>query len=70
MPVKCTVLCASPQGSTVLEHGHLVVLGWGKSQTDIRKLEIILSQLCAAYRGQGGRTIAVLTMVGRLEWWW
>lgn len=49
------------QGSKVLEAGHVVVLLWGSSQRDVSKLETVVRQLCAAYRGSGGTTIAVLS---------
>ncbi len=62
----CPPAAACAQGSKVLEYGHVVVLLWGSSQADVKKLETVLTQLCAAYRPEGGRTLVVLSQREKL----
>ena len=49
------------KGGRVYERGHTLVLGWMQSQLDIAVLFKLLSELCLAYRPEGGRTFVMLT---------
>ncbi|KAK9811837.1 hypothetical protein WJX72_011041 [[Myrmecia] bisecta] len=55
------------QGGRVFETGHIVVLSWGQSQHDIEVVWKILSQICLAYRNEGGRVVVVLSQTAKLE---
>ncbi|KAK9803748.1 hypothetical protein WJX73_000566 [Symbiochloris irregularis] len=53
-------------GSPVYERGHVVILGWLENQRDEEVLWKLLTQLCQAYRNDGGKVIVILTRVPKL----
>ncbi|PRW58011.1 hypothetical protein C2E21_3586 [Chlorella sorokiniana] len=56
------------RGCAVFETGHTVILAWCESSRGIAQLTRILTQLCAANRGDGGGVVVVLTQHrGKLE---
>lgn len=55
------------RGSPVYETGHVLILGWCKSQRDLETVRKILQQLCLAYSSEGGTTVVVLTQREKLE---
>ncbi|KAI7839964.1 hypothetical protein COHA_006285 [Chlorella ohadii] len=56
------------RGCAVYETGHTVVLAWCESSRGIAQLTRILTQLCAANRGDGGGVVVVLCQHrGKLE---
>ncbi|CAK0782676.1 hypothetical protein CVIRNUC_005871 [Coccomyxa viridis] len=55
------------RGSQVYEEGHILVLAWAETQRDREVIWKILSQLCLAYRNEGGRVIVVLSLVPKTE---
>ncbi|CAL8470852.1 g10394 [Coccomyxa elongata] len=55
------------RGSVVYEKGHILVLAWANTQRDREVIWKILSQLCLAYRTDGGRVIVVLSGVLKTE---
>jgi len=44
----------------VYETGHTVVLAWSESSWNLAQLIKVLSQICAANRGEGGGVVVVL----------
>lgn len=44
-----------------------LVLGWCKSQRDLEVVMKVLSQVCQAYRMDGGTTVVVMTQRAKLE---
>ncbi|KAK9866656.1 hypothetical protein WJX84_009216 [Apatococcus fuscideae] len=55
------------RGSPIYEKDHVLVLGWGKNQLDQEMIWKLLSQLCLAYKGDGGKVIVVMTNREKLE---
>ncbi|KAK9843129.1 hypothetical protein WJX74_007389 [Apatococcus lobatus] len=55
------------RGSPIYEKDHVLVLGWGKNQIDQEMIWKLLSQLCLAYKNDGGRVIVVMTTREKLE---
>ena len=45
----------------------IVVLTWGSSQRDLEAVERILSQVCQAYRKDGGKVVVVISQREKLE---
>ncbi len=56
------VLCESSGGFV-----QIVVLTWGSSQRDLEAVERILSQVCQAYRKDGGKVVVVISQREKLE---
>ncbi|KAK9801967.1 hypothetical protein WJX73_003033 [Symbiochloris irregularis] len=54
-------------GSPVYERGHIVILGWMENRRDEEVLWKLLTQLCQAYRNDGGKVIVVMTRKPKLE---
>lgn len=49
----------------------ILVLAWADNRKDLEVVWKLLSQFCLAYRGDGGRTIVVLSRREKLvrDWW-
>ncbi|GBF91919.1 hypothetical protein Rsub_04643 [Raphidocelis subcapitata] len=55
------------KGRRVFEKGHILILSWCASQRDLEVVRKVLSQLCLAYRAEGGTTIVVMSQRSKLE---
>ncbi|KAK9800761.1 hypothetical protein WJX73_008207 [Symbiochloris irregularis] len=49
------------KGSAVYEKGHVLVLGWASNRRDEEVMWKILSQVCLAFRNDGGTCVVVLS---------
>ena len=55
----------------MLEEGHVLVLAWAQSEADVKKAEMVLRQLCAAYgRGQPKTMVLLSEVCGGLLLGW
>ncbi|KAK9818136.1 hypothetical protein WJX72_007697 [[Myrmecia] bisecta] len=55
------------RGSKVYEKGHILVMGFCQNQRDLECVWKILSQMCLAYKNDGGRVVVVMTCREKLE---
>lgn len=55
------------RGSSVYEQDHILVLAWADNRKDLEVVWKVLSQVCLAYRCDGGRVVVVLSSRDKLE---